>query len=517
MATLPPVSDSLTVSPRYSGLVWPVGVAAVGVVFLVAYYSTLQQLSDYWASNETYSFGFLVPVISAYLIWLRRDHLRELPRTPSIGLGTCVLGAGMTALIIGRLSSINLLAQISLPLSLYGLALLVLGWRLTRAMTFPLLYLLAMIPFWEFLTGRLHLPFQLYSAVMGVEALRLFGIPVLRDGVLIELPNITLEVAQLCSGVNNLVAVLCLGVPLTHFYVKGWLKRGFILSMAVLIALLSNGVRVATVCFFAYYGIRGADGDVHGPYALARTLVISGVGFIALFWLVSKFADRPHTPIKVSESGAAPHFAPWALHTAAWAVAVAILAGAVGYEHLHAVMRVPLNAHLVGFPNQIGGWQFERVGALFPALTNNANFDQWTSRVYAAPGKGELELLLGYFESQEPGRELGGFELARVIPSQATAVTERNSARVKDGLTRVNGKTYHLTYWYLVDGRVAIEGYEAKLWTTFNSITAGRSNGGLIVVGRALRDNESIEMSRAKIHEFVGEVMNASHTYFPKS
>jgi hypothetical protein len=81
----------------------------------------------------------------------------------------------------------------------------------------------------------------------------------------------------------------------------------------------------------------------------------------------------------------------------------------------------------------------------------------------------------------------------------------------------VNGKTYHLTYWYLVDGRVATEGYEAKLWTTFNSIIAGRSNGGLIVVGRELGENESIEMSRAKIDGFVDAVMNAAATYFPKS
>jgi EpsI family protein len=517
VATVPPLSEPLIVSPRYSGFVWPIAAVVVAAAFLAAYYTTFLKLSDYWATNETYSFGFLVPVITAYLLWLRRDRLRQLTPSPSIIPGGIVLAAGLATLIVGRLSSINLLEELSIPVSLFGLVLLVFGWRLTQSMTFPLLYLLAMIPFWEFLTGRLHLPFQLYSAIMGVEALRLFGIPVLRDGVLIELPNITLEVAQLCSGVNNLVAVLCLGVPLAHFYVKGWLKRAFILSMAVLIALLSNGLRVATVCFFAYYGIRGANGDVHGPYALFRTLLISGIGFIALFWLVARFADRPKATTQ-STPAVSQTSVPWVLHGTAWALAVTLLVGAVGYERLHAVARVPLSSHLVGFPNEMAGWQFDRVGTLFPPLTDNANFDQWTSRVYVTPAQEELELLLGYFERQEPGRELGGFELARVVPSEATAVTSRlGNIRVKDGIARVKGRPYHFTYWYLVDGRVATEGYEAKLWTTFNSITSGHSNGGMIVVGRALRENESIETSRSKIDGFVEAVIRASSTYFPRS
>jgi EpsI family protein len=503
-------------SSRSVGLTWPIGVLTITTAYVAVYYPTLQKLSAYWAANETYSFGFLVPVITAYLLWLRRDRLRQVPWSPSLVAGGLALGAGLFTLVLGRLSSINLLEEVSLPISIYGLVLLVFGWRLTQSMTFPLLYLLAMIPFWEFLTGRLHLPFQLYSAAMGVEALRLFGIPVLRDGVFIELPNITLEVAQLCSGVNNLVAVLCLGVPLTHFYVKGWLKRGFILSMAVLIALLSNGVRVATVCFFAYYGIRGADGDIHGPFALLRTLLISGIGFIALFWLVGKFADRRETPFHSSTSDTSGS-AHWLRHRAAWLLAIALLTGTLFYERVRADTPVPLRAHLVAFPNEIANWHFDRVGSVLPSLASQANFDQWTSRVYTSPNGTELELLLGYYERQQQGKELGGFELAPVTPADFRATTSGvGRARVKDGLTTVKGRTYHLTYWYLVDGRAVTEGYQAKLWTTLNSITTGRSNGGLLVVARPLGPGETIEASREQILSFVGEVMRASTVYFPQ-
>ena len=504
-------------SSRPVGMLWPLGAVTLTAAFLLVYYPTLEKLSGYWATNETYSFGFLVPVISAYLIWLRRERLQRVRWSPSFLAGGLILGAGLATLILGRLSSINMLEEVSLPISIYGLVLLIFGAQLTRSMTFPLLYLLAMIPFWEFLTGRLHLPFQLYSAAMGVEALRLFGIPVLRDGIFIELPNITLEVAQLCSGVNNLVAVLCLGVPLTHFYVHGWLKRGFILAMAVLIALLSNGVRVATVCFFAYYGIRGADGDIHGPFALLRTLAISGVGFVALFWLVGKFADTPETTAQATPRHVVSESSPWARHGVAWLLAIALLTGTVFYERVHAVTPVPLRAHLVAFPNEIAGCRFERVGSLFPSIVSEANFDQWTSRIYMDPNGSELELLLGYYERQQQGKELGGFELARITPALLSSATSRlDSVWVKDGLTTIKGRTYHLTYWYIVDGRIVTESYQAKLWTTFNALATGRSNGGVLVVSRALNYGETVEASRARVLSFLREVMRASHNYFPQ-
>jgi EpsI family protein len=151
---------------------------------------------------------------------------------------------------------------------------------------------------------------------------------------------------------------------------------------------------------------------------------------------------------------------------------------------------------------------------VLPSLARNANFDDWMSRVYAG-ADGEVELLLGYFELQQPGKELGGWGLSQMIPSESMAVAS-DMARVRDGLTRVNGTTYHLTYWYLIDGRVATAGYEAKLWTTFNAITAGRSNGGVIVVSRALGANESIDTSRSKVNAFINDVMRASAIYFPQ-
>jgi hypothetical protein len=137
--------------------------------------------------------------------------------------------------------------------------------------------------------------------------------------------------------------------------------------------------------------------------------------------------------------------------------------------------------------------------------------------VYQAAGGSELELFLGYFERQEQGRELVGFGLSRVIPARAANANPASDSRFRDGLlTSDNGKTHHVTYSYLVDGRVTTEWYETKFWTTFNSIAIGRSNGGIVVVSRVLASNESIDDSRQKVHRFLGELMRASTAYFPQ-
>jgi exosortase len=272
-----------------------VGVLLVGALFVAAYYQTFVRLVAYWAANDMYSYAFLVPLISGLLVWVKRDELQHVPVTSGLIPGAALAAGGLLMLLAGRTSGTNLIEQFSLVITVAGLVWLVLGGTMLRRLLFPVVYLFAMIPFWESLTSRLHPYFQLYSAAFGVAALRFFGLPVYTEGVLIQLPNVTLEVAQACSGINYLIAVLCIGIPVTHLYIRSWPRRMVIVGLAVLIALLSNGLRVAIVALLAFHDIRGANGDIHGPFALLRSLLISGVGYVALFALIHWFSDR-HPP-----------------------------------------------------------------------------------------------------------------------------------------------------------------------------------------------------------------------------
>ena len=135
LATLPSLPERTMTSSRPVGMLWPLGAVTLTAAFLLVYYPTLEKLSGYWATNETYSFGFLVPVISAYLIWLRRERLQRVRWSPSFLAGGLILGAGLATLILGRLSSINMLEEVSLPVSIYGLVLLIFGAQLTASLS----------------------------------------------------------------------------------------------------------------------------------------------------------------------------------------------------------------------------------------------------------------------------------------------------------------------------------------------------------------------------------------------
>jgi EpsI family protein len=487
------------------------GVLLLAVSFALAYHSTVLKLTEYWWENDTYSYGFLVPIISGYLIWVRRKQLASMPADPSLMLGVPVLAAALIALVVGRASSTNLLEELSIPIAVWGITLLVAGPSIVTALMFPLAYLLAMVPFWDFVTNRLHEPFQLYSAIVGIGALRLFDIPVMRDGVFIYLPNITLEVAEVCSGVNNLVAVLCIGVPMTHLHVKSWPRRIFILASSIGIALLSNGVRVAGVSLFAYYGIRGADGDIHGPFSLLRSMFISAVGFVALLWLIGRFSDATGST-EDTASNAHPSSTPLRSPTlrvaAAGAIGIGMFLAVAAFGQWHRVDPIPLTANLNQLPRSLGGWRMAEERPSPPAV-RDVGFDQVLSRRYVAQDGAEMELLVGYFEAQRQGKELVGFELSRLIPAGNPQFITRigDRIRMKDFLSSANGQVKHVSYCYVLNGRFVTEGYEAKWWTTWNTLTARRSDGGFVLIAASLRTDETIEQSRSRIHHFIAGVV----------
>jgi EpsI family protein len=495
---------------------WPLLALALALAatFLATYAETIAKLIEHWSSNDMYSYGFLVPAISGYVVWLRRDHLRSLPIVPSYGAGLAVLAGGLAMFVVGRVGATNILEELSLPVTIWGLALLVFGRRVTKSLTFPLAYLFTMVPFWDVLTGRLHLPFQLYSAAAGVAALRLVNIPVFHYGTFIELPNITLEVAEVCSGVNNLVAVLCIGIPLTHYYVMGWWKRSAIVVAAILVALISNGIRVATVSLFAFYEIRGANGDIHGPFSLARSLVISGVGFLVLFWLIARFADRPksrgETPLSPSPS--LPAYASKRGPIIAAGLAIAIMAGAAALERRHFVEPVPLPARLIGFPATIGQWESSS-GPMAASFLRALDFDDSLFRTYSAPDGTRVDLVLGYLAGQRQGRELGETGLLSSLGlslPDSSDTRSLGSGEVRDMLASDGRKTAYLAYAYVIDGDVFAGDYKAKRIMMWNTFFHRRSNGGIVVVAGRAHPKETLDQARGRFSDFVEGVMAPS-------
>ncbi|MEK7773418.1 MAG: exosortase, partial [Deltaproteobacteria bacterium] len=255
--------------------------------FFFSYAGVFKALTGAWWNNSAYSHGFLVPVASLYIIWTERDRLKRL--TPSTGYiaGFAILAIGIGMLLTGNAAGVMVIQELSIIVTLTGVALMVLGADFLKALWFPIAYLLFMLRFWDFIAARLHYPFQNFSAFLGTKLLNIIGIPAYRESIFIELPNITLKVADVCSGVNYLISVLALGIILAYLTVKGLTRSIILVCAGIVIATLANGVRVALIGTLSFYNL---SGDLHGPYHVLQAMFVAAAGFAALFagaWALS--------------------------------------------------------------------------------------------------------------------------------------------------------------------------------------------------------------------------------------
>ena len=242
-------------------LAWlALGVTVLGA--LVLYAPLVAGMAAEWSEFPSLSHGFAVPLISAYLLWRRRDSLAQLPIEGSI-LGLPLIVFALAMLVIGSLGGEPFVARLSLPLVLFGAVLFLMGGAITRQSWVAIAYLAFMIPL-PYLTLRaLTYQSRLFDAGITAQALGWLGIPVLRDGVMLHLPNMTLEVADDCSSVPAIAALLALGAAYSQVQSRPTWVRALLTISAAPLGLLSNIIRLILTSISAYY---------FGPIALNNVI-----------------------------------------------------------------------------------------------------------------------------------------------------------------------------------------------------------------------------------------------------
>lgn len=234
-----------------------------GASFLLLFGPVFWRLVQDWIHDDNYSHGFIILPFAIYFVWERRDRLRGFPPRPSAaGLG--VVLCGLALLVVGQLGAELFLTRIAALVAIAGALAFLRGWATLRACTFPLAFLLLMIPIPAIVFNQVAFPLQLLASRTGEAGLALLGIPVLREGNLIILARTTLEVAEACSGIRSLVSLLTLGILYGYFVDSRTTLRWVIAASTVPIAIVANGVRVAGTGVAAhYFGDGAAQGFLH--------------------------------------------------------------------------------------------------------------------------------------------------------------------------------------------------------------------------------------------------------------
>ena len=253
-----------------------------------------------WYTDSDYSHGFLVPFLSVYLIWLRRDKLAEVVRRPSNWGLLLVLGS-LGLLFLGSLGAELFLTRISIIGTICGLIVYFAGWALLRAMAFPLAFLLFAVPIPVLIYNEIVFPLQFIASRFATSCLEMLNLfPIMREGNVLIMPGMKLEVVEACSGIRSLMSLLALAAGYGYLAEKSVPVRWFLFLAMVPLAIISNGTRVMiTALMTNYIGPKAAEGFMH-EFSGWVIFVVATALFLGLHSLTvvvrKKFGWMPDDP-----------------------------------------------------------------------------------------------------------------------------------------------------------------------------------------------------------------------------
>jgi exosortase len=260
-----------------------IGAVAAGALAYV-YRDVVVELVRVWSTNDYYSHGFLIPPIAAFLAWERRERFRQAPIRPSL--------AGLVFIIVSILALAPgvpvFLARFSIVSAIAAVVLMFFGWSRLRTVAFPLAILLLMIPLPAPVFESIELPLRNATSVLSEVFIRAAGIPVVREGNLLTLSNIVLEVARECSGIRSTIALVTIGLVFGYVPESRSWSRLLVAALTVPVVILTNSIRVAaTAVSTHYYGPAAATGFVHDLYGW-----IAFAAAFAIMFLLHRFLFR---------------------------------------------------------------------------------------------------------------------------------------------------------------------------------------------------------------------------------
>ncbi len=449
------------------------------VIALVwAYWPVLANLAPRLLTDEDYSFGLLLPLVSGYIVYLKWPQIRLGSWRPAwMGLG--VLALGLALYIGGELSTDLYTPAFSFVVSLSGLLFLVGGWKLVRLLLFPLLLLVLMIPLPNFLIQKLTLPLQLLSSRLATGMLQMIGVAVVRQGNVIDLGIRQMQVAAACSGLRYILALLALGIIFCYFYQRRPWKAALLILTVIPAAIFANAVRLAAM------GIYPAllEGFWHEFSGWLIFLFCFGSLFLLNLVLTlresrtRRVAGKEPPAEETRADGWKPSYPVLVV-----ALTLVIVAGHFGTK-LGNITPVPLLQSFDKFPLQLGPWQGRR-SYIDPEMVKATGASNYLYVEFVAPTHDQVSLWIAYYEDQKGGGSVhspfsclsgSGWSLA------ASGIREAGPGLpVKSMVMDQGDRRYLIYYWYLQRGRWLTSEYFNKFYLSYDGLFRRRADGALI-------------------------------------
>lgn len=233
--------------------------------FVFLFFPAIRELFIDWSMDSNYQHGFLIPIVSAYWIWQKREKLAQLTFRPAVARGFIILSCSMLLFIVGTAGAEWFLSRVAMLICLFGLVIHFGGLALFRQLWFPLLFLGFMIPLPYVIYYRLTFPLQQLASFSAFQALQVLGIPGLREGNILHFSGYSLEVVEACSGLRSMMVLMALAALVAYLAVRlPKPMRWLLFVAAVPIAIVANVVRLVIIAALGiFWGAEVAKGFLH--------------------------------------------------------------------------------------------------------------------------------------------------------------------------------------------------------------------------------------------------------------
>lgn len=524
---------------RRMWLLWGLLAVAAAVVGYL-YAESLRFLLQAWFEDDNYSHAPFIPLISLYLVWVRWNRVQA-DEPQGQWWGVPIIAAGLCIYVVGQFAAMHAIVHLSLWLVLVGLVACVVGMSGVVLSVFPLFYLLAAIPLPEFLHGELSNRLQLWSSALGVGCLQFIGVMASREGNVIDLGPIQLQVVEACSGLRYLFPLTALTLLCAYLYRECFWKRAVLFLSSIPISILLNGFRIGAIGLLVEsYGRGAAQGFSH--FFEGWVFFVASLGLLcAEMWVLARagstapprpFADLVGLP---SEAGARPDAPAAAAHKRAFGFHIPLVAGIVllAVTALAAPMMAPqefpspARSSLLEFPLQVGEWQGVSV-AMERQYLDALQLDDYVLAEYTAPNSaGPVNVYVAYYASPKKGRSShsprqcipgGGWEITSFEPvpvKMSRLAGEPIAFDANRVVIQKGGQKQIVYYWFKQRDRWITSEYAVKFFLFWDSLTRHRADGALVRLVSSIHAGETEATVDQRLQAMAGIVTPMLSRYVP--
>lgn len=530
--------------------------AACLVLFGLLFASSYAVMWRWWQGDD-YNHCIFVPLIALYILYEKREALRAAASRPSWG-GLPFLVSGLLLYILGEMAGEFYCIWFGSWLVLVGCAWALWGWAKLKLAAFPLLFLIAMFPFPNFVNFNLTLWLKLVSSQLGVAMMRLYGMSAFRDGNLIDLGFTKLQVVDACSGLRFLFPLIVLAILLAYYFMAPLWKRLLLVASALPISVLTNSLRIASVgILYQFFGPAVAEGFFHdfsGWFIFMFSLAL----LLAEMWLLARIlasrspghsgplprrervkegeasvageesvaADgaaalscREGAPMAAPPRTATRHqrFPAPLLLTLILCAACLGLAQQVGFSE-----KIPMARPLSQFPLALSQWRGER-SAMEEVYLKALKFDDYAMVEYRDPKGRAVSFYTAYYGSQSKGEAV--HSPASCLPGNGWVFKESGDRsfpgvggelRVNRAYMEKEGARNLTYYWFPKSGRNLTSLYQLKLYTFWDALTRGRTDGALVRVITPVYESEQVADADARLQGFTRQMLPELAKFIPR-